>query len=85
MNPEPLWFERKFDFTFPVEQYPSLRIRLWGSPVRLEEMLRSVPRNTLIEKQGSKGQQMVSPGARRPPGGSRATLDGARQRFSDGG
>jgi hypothetical protein len=37
MNPEPLWFERKFDFTFPVEQYPSLRIRLGAVPCGLKK------------------------------------------------
>lgn len=38
----PAWFERKFDFTFPVEQYPTVCIRLRGTPARLEEMLRNV-------------------------------------------
>ena len=38
----PAWFERKFDFTFPVEQYPNVCVRLWGTPARLEEMLRKV-------------------------------------------
>ncbi|HKR56196.1 MAG TPA: DinB family protein [Gemmatimonadales bacterium] len=38
----PAWFERKFDFTFPVEQYPTVCVRLWGTPARLEEMLRTV-------------------------------------------
>ena len=36
----PAWIERKFDFTFPVEQYPNVWVRLWGTPARLEEMLR---------------------------------------------
>jgi hypothetical protein len=50
MNSVPLWFERKFDFTLPVEQYPILHVRLWGGPARLEEMLRSTSRDVLIEK-----------------------------------
>ena len=50
MNSVPLWFEREFDFTFPVEQYPNLHVRLLGSPARLEEMLRDVSRDVLIEK-----------------------------------
>lgn len=54
MNPVPLWFERKFDFTFPVEQYPNLYVRLWGTPTRLEEMLRGVPHEVLIQKPGRK-------------------------------
>jgi len=44
------WFERKFEFAFPVEQYPNLCVRLRGTPARLEEMLRGVPRKTLIAK-----------------------------------
>src|SRR6516165_11950646 len=54
MKSVPLWFERKFDFTLPVEQYPNLHIRLWGSPARLDEMLRNVSRDNLIEKPGGK-------------------------------
>jgi hypothetical protein len=50
----PAWFERKFDFAFPVEQYPNLCIRLRGTPARLEEMLRGVPRNILVRKAGDK-------------------------------
>jgi uncharacterized damage-inducible protein DinB len=54
MNPVLLWFERKFDFTFPVEQYPNLHVRLWGSPARLEEMLRGALGEVLIERPGGK-------------------------------
>jgi uncharacterized damage-inducible protein DinB len=50
MNSVPVWFERKFDLTFPVEQYPNLHVRLWGSPARLEEMLGAASHNLLIEK-----------------------------------
>ncbi len=50
MSQVPLWFERKFDFTFPVEQYPNLCVRLRGAPPRLEEIARSAPRNVLIAK-----------------------------------
>jgi hypothetical protein len=38
----PPWFERKFDFTFPVEQYPKVCVRLLGTPARVEEILRKV-------------------------------------------
>jgi len=34
----PPWFERKFEFTFPADQYPNLCIRLRGTPARLEEI-----------------------------------------------
>jgi hypothetical protein len=40
MNRSPIWFERKFDFTFPVEQHPNLCARLRGTPARLEEIVR---------------------------------------------
>lgn len=46
----PPWFERKFDFTFPVELYPNICVRLWGTPARLEEILRKVSREMLIGK-----------------------------------
>jgi hypothetical protein len=50
MSQVPVWFERKFDFTFPVEQYPNLCIRLRGTPARLEEILRGVSRDVLLGK-----------------------------------
>ena len=48
------WFERKFAFTFPLEHYPNLCVRLRGSPPRLEEMLRGAPRDRLLAKPGDK-------------------------------
>jgi uncharacterized damage-inducible protein DinB len=50
----PVWFDRKFEFTFPVEQYPNLCVRLRGTPVRLEETLRGVSRDVLVVKPGDK-------------------------------
>jgi uncharacterized damage-inducible protein DinB len=50
MSSIPQWFERKFEFTFPVEQYPNLCVRLRGTPARLEEMLHNVPREVLVRK-----------------------------------
>lgn len=50
MSQIPAWFERKFDFVFPVEQYPNVCIRLRGTPARLEEMLKDVSREVLIRK-----------------------------------
>jgi uncharacterized damage-inducible protein DinB len=52
MSQVPVWFERKFDFTFPVEQYPNLCVRLRGTPARLEEMLRGVSPALLVRKPG---------------------------------
>ena len=45
MNRVPVWFERKFDFTFPLELHPTLCARLRGTPARLEELV-----------QGSRGE-----------------------------
>src|SRR5580704_7556918 len=54
MTQVPVWFDRKFEFTFPVEQYPNLCVRLRGTPSRLEEMLRSCQRERLIKKPENK-------------------------------
>ncbi len=48
------WFERKFEFTFPVELYPNLCMRLRGTPARLEELVRSVSHQTLTRKADEK-------------------------------
>jgi len=54
MSQVPAWFERKFVFTFPVEQFPNLCARLRGTPARLEEMVHGVPREVLVRKAGVK-------------------------------
>lgn len=54
MSHVPVWFERKFEFTFPVEQYPNLCIRLRGTPARLEEIFHDVSRDFLVAKPGDK-------------------------------
>ncbi len=53
MNRPPSWFERKFDFTFPVEQYPNLCMRLRGTPARLEEIVRGAARDVLVRRPGN--------------------------------
>jgi len=50
MNQAPKWFERGFDFTFPVELHPNLCARLRGTPARLDELLRTCPRDLLIRR-----------------------------------
>jgi uncharacterized damage-inducible protein DinB len=50
MNAAPIWFERKFEFTFPVELHPNLCARLRGTPARLEELVRGVPHDALVRK-----------------------------------
>jgi uncharacterized damage-inducible protein DinB len=54
MSQVPPWFERKFQFTFPIEQFPNLCVRLRGSPARLDEMIRGVSRDVLLHKPGDK-------------------------------
>jgi uncharacterized damage-inducible protein DinB len=43
------WFERKFDFSFPVELYPDLCVRLRGTPARLEELVRGCAGERMVE------------------------------------
>src|SRR5579864_5379159 len=50
MSNVPAWFERKFEFSFPVELYPNLCARLRGTPARLEEALRGHPHDVLIKR-----------------------------------
>ena len=50
MNRAPIWFERKFDFTFPVELHPNLCERLRGTPARLEEVIRGAPLDSRVKK-----------------------------------
>jgi hypothetical protein len=38
----PRWFDRVFDFSFPVEIFPTILERLRGTPARLEKKLRSI-------------------------------------------
>jgi len=44
------WFERRFEFSFPVELQSNVRSRLRGAPARLEEMLRGAANQTLMRK-----------------------------------
>ena len=46
----PPWFERKFEFSLPAELLPNLLARLRGAPARLEDVLRSRPREVLAGK-----------------------------------
>ena len=50
MSRVPVWFERKFEFSFPVELYPNLLARLRGTPARLEEVLRGRSQGVRINK-----------------------------------
>src|ERR1700737_874420 len=50
MSQVPIWFERKFEFSFPVELFPNLCARLRGTPARLEEALRGRSHKILVRK-----------------------------------
>ena len=50
MSQVPVWFERKFEFSFPVELLPNLLARLRGTPARLEEALRGRSHKILTTK-----------------------------------
>jgi uncharacterized damage-inducible protein DinB len=54
MSQVAVWFERKFEFSFPVELAPNLCSRLRGTPARLEETLRGRDPKALIAKRGKK-------------------------------
>ena len=41
------WFERKFNFDFPLGVFPTIVERLQGTPVRLEELTNSLPKDIL--------------------------------------
>jgi len=50
MTQAPVWFERKFEFSFPPELLPNLCARLRGTPARLEDALRGRTHESLIGK-----------------------------------
>jgi uncharacterized damage-inducible protein DinB len=54
MSQVPVWFERKFEFSLPVELHPNLLARLRGTPARLEEVLHGRPHEILIRKPAEK-------------------------------
>jgi uncharacterized damage-inducible protein DinB len=60
MTSIPVWFERKFNFSFSVELFPNICTRLRGTPARLEEMLRARSRETLIRKPAENGKNKWS-------------------------
>jgi uncharacterized damage-inducible protein DinB len=50
MSEVPIWFDRKFDFSFPVELHPNLCARLRGTPARLDEAFHGHPHELLTGK-----------------------------------
>jgi uncharacterized damage-inducible protein DinB len=50
MSQMTIWFDRKFEFSTPVELRPNLCSRLRGTPARLEELVRGCSHQILIRK-----------------------------------
>jgi uncharacterized damage-inducible protein DinB len=48
------WFDRTFNFDFPADTYPELMERLRGTPARLDERVRPLPRTILTVRDGVK-------------------------------
>jgi uncharacterized damage-inducible protein DinB len=58
----PIWFERKFEFSFSLDLLPNLRARLRGTPARLEETLRGHGHEILVAKPHGKWSAQVHAG-----------------------
>lgn len=48
------WFKRQFTFELPLEMYPNVVERVRGTPARLEDLTRSLPREILTRRDGDK-------------------------------
>lgn len=48
------WFERKFEFNFPVGLFPVIVERLRGTPLQLQAMLENIPDEKLSRKKDGK-------------------------------
>lgn len=48
------WFERKFEFVIPIENFPNLCSRLHGTPARLEDLLRGHSPQELTKRTNNK-------------------------------
>ena len=46
------WLEKQFDFDFPISRYVELLQYLRETPAKLEAMLASLPRETLVRHEG---------------------------------
>jgi uncharacterized damage-inducible protein DinB len=47
------WMDRKFEFTTPVEQFPTVLERLRGTPARVEEKIRALSPAVLTRRDGN--------------------------------
>ena len=48
------WFGRQFNFDLPAWMYPNVVERVRGTPARLEERLRDIPRASLTRRDGAR-------------------------------
>jgi len=48
------WFERRFDFNFPIAQFPNICVRLRGTPARLEEIVKDAATDLFTAKPDGK-------------------------------
>ena len=48
------WVERRFNFDFSVDLYPNILARFRGTPARLEDAVRGLPRERLIDRPDGK-------------------------------
>ncbi|HET9325203.1 MAG TPA: DinB family protein [Candidatus Eisenbacteria bacterium] len=48
------WIERRFPFEEPVEMWPVLVERVRGTPARIEDRIRDVPREWLVRRDGER-------------------------------
>lgn len=48
------WFQRRFEFNLPVERFPNVVERLRGTPARIEDKVRRLPREVLTRRDGDK-------------------------------
>jgi uncharacterized damage-inducible protein DinB len=48
------WFDRRFSFDLPVGMYPNVVERVRGTPARLEDLVRPLPREILTRRDDDK-------------------------------
>lgn len=48
------WFDRRFEFTFPVEVFPEMIERLRGTPARLEERVQNIAPEIRTRRDGER-------------------------------
>ena len=56
------WFERKFKFDIPEGIFPNILERLRGTPARLEERIRDLPREVLTRREAGTWSIMENAG-----------------------